>query len=284
MSAAAHTASSATTAGARPAGRPAAAATERGPWRSVAMPTEHGGWGLTLEPVVLGLAVAWSAAGLAIGTAAFLAFLARTPLKLVLVDHHRDRMLPRTRRALTVLGAETVAMVALATLALVRSGAAWLVPVAVAAPLVVVELAFDARSRSRRLVPELCGAAGIAASAAAIALAGGESGRLAAALWLVLGTRAAAAIPAVRCQIARLRRGSGNTAGSDIAQALSLAAAAAAVALDRRALAGAIGLGVLALIHVVAVRRPVPPPKVIGLRQMALGLALVAVTATGALL
>ena len=24
-------------------------------WRAVAMPSEHGGWGLTLEPVLLGL-------------------------------------------------------------------------------------------------------------------------------------------------------------------------------------------------------------------------------------
>ena len=147
-------------------------AAERGPWRSVAMPTEHGGWGLTLEPVALGLAVAWSGAGLAIGIATFLAFLARTPLKLVLVDRHRDRSLPRTRRALIVLAVEATAMVVLAGVALARSGAVWLIPVAVAAPLVLVELAFDARSRSRRLLPELCGAAGIAASAAAISLAG----------------------------------------------------------------------------------------------------------------
>lgn len=271
----------AVTAGRSGAGRPGAPATERGPWRSVAMPTEHGGWGLTLEPVLLGLVAAWSVAGLAIGVAAFLAFLARTPLKLVLVDRHRDRSLPRTRRALVVAAVEVSIMVSLAVLALARSGAEWLIPVAVAAPVVVIELAFDARSRSRRLLPELCGAAGIAASAASIVLAGGGSGRLAAALWLVLGTRAAAAIPAVRCMIVRLRRGSGSSTGSDITQALSVAVGAVAVALDHRALAGAIGLAVLALVHVVAVRRPVPAPKVIGLRQMALGLALVAVTAVG---
>ena len=44
--------------------------------RSVALPTEHGGWGLTLEPVLLGLLVAPSVAGLAIGGAAFLVFVA----------------------------------------------------------------------------------------------------------------------------------------------------------------------------------------------------------------
>ncbi len=256
-------------------------AAERGPWRSVAMPTEHGGWGLTLEPVALGLAVAWSGAGLAIGIATFLAFLARTPLKLVLVDRHRDRSLPRTRRALIVLAVEATAMVVLAGVALARSGAVWLIPVAVAAPLVLVELAFDARSRSRRLLPELCGAAGIAASAAAISLAGDLGGRSAAALWLVLGARAAAAIPAVRCQIVRLRRGAGSALGSDVAQGLSVVAGAVAVTLDHRILAGAVGLAALAAIQVAAVRRPVPAPKVIGLRQMAFGLTLVAVTAVG---
>lgn len=263
-------------------GRPSAApATERGPWRSVALPSEHGGWGLTLEPVALGLAAVWSISGLAIGIAAFLAFLARTPLKLVLVDHRRERALPRTRRALTVAGVELAALTALAVLALARSGPAWLVPVAAAAPLVAVQLAFDARSRGRRLLPELCGAAGIAAATASIVVAGGGSGRLAAALWLVLAGRAVAAIPAVRCQIMRLRRGASRPLPSDLAQVGGVLLAAVAVALDRRALAGAVAMAALAIVHGIAVRRPAPPAKVIGLRQMALGFALVAITAIG---
>lgn len=35
------------------------AAGERSTLRAVAIPTEHGGWSLTLEPVLLGLLVAW---------------------------------------------------------------------------------------------------------------------------------------------------------------------------------------------------------------------------------
>ena len=57
------------------------------------MPDEHGGWGLTAEPALLGLLVAPSWAGAALGIAAFLAFLVRTPLKLVLVDRWRGRWL-----------------------------------------------------------------------------------------------------------------------------------------------------------------------------------------------
>lgn len=273
---------------ARPGFAPAApVATERGAWRAVALPSEHGGWGLTLEPVLLGLAAVWSVAGLAIGVAAFLAFLARTPLKLVLVDRRRDRALPRTRRALLVASVEVVALASLAAFALARSGAVWLIPVAVAAPFVGVQLVFDARSRGRRLVPELCGAAGIAAAAAAIVVAGAGTaasaadGRLAAALWLVLVARAVAAIPAVRCQILRLRRGEVRPHTSDLAQLAGVALAVIAVVVERRALAGAIAMVVIAVVHAIAVRRPAPAAKVIGLRQMALGLALVAVTALG---
>ena len=69
-------------------------------WRQVAVPSEHGGWSLTAEPVVLGLVVAWSWPGLALGLAAMLAFVARTPVKFVLVDRWRHRWLDRSRLAL----------------------------------------------------------------------------------------------------------------------------------------------------------------------------------------
>ena len=76
-----------------------AAVGDRAGWRAVAIPTEHGGWGLTMEPVLLGLIVAWSGAGVAVGVAAFAAFLLRTPAKLVAVDIRRDRWLDRSRLA-----------------------------------------------------------------------------------------------------------------------------------------------------------------------------------------
>src|SRR5438067_8458307 len=48
-------------------------ASTRSPWRAVVIPSEHGGWGLTLEPALLGLLVAPSIAGGALAIAAFLA-------------------------------------------------------------------------------------------------------------------------------------------------------------------------------------------------------------------
>ena len=70
-------------------------AKQRSTLRTVALPSEHGGWGLTLEPVLLGLLVAHSVSALCIGLAAVLAFLARTPLKLAVVDARRGRTLER---------------------------------------------------------------------------------------------------------------------------------------------------------------------------------------------
>ena len=70
--------------------------------KSVALPSEHGGWVLTLEPGLLGVLVAPSLVGLCLALAAFVAFLARTPVKIVMVDRWRGRSLPRTRLALRV--------------------------------------------------------------------------------------------------------------------------------------------------------------------------------------
>ncbi len=263
--------------------RPARPAVERSPWKTVAVPSEHGGWGLTAEPILLGLLVAFTWSGVAVGVAALLAFLLRTPLKLTLVDLRRGRWLARSRLATAVAGSEFAVIAGLAALVIRADGWGWLVPVLIAAPLVAVELWFDIRSRGRRLVPELCGAAGIAASAASIAVIGGGSARLGAALWLVLAGRAVGSIPFVRSQIIRLRRGVTTTTPSDAAQAVMVAAGVVAVALDRRALLGAIALVILAVFQLNRARHDPPPPKVLGVRQMLVGFGLVAIVAAGVL-
>ena len=78
----------------------------RAAWRSVAIPDEHGGWGLTAEPVLLGLLVAPSWPGVLLAVAAFVAFMVRSPLKVVLVDRWRRRRLPRTRLAARIAAVE----------------------------------------------------------------------------------------------------------------------------------------------------------------------------------
>ena len=187
---------------------------QRAPWRAPSpSPSEHGGWGLTAEPVLLGLLVAFSWPGVAIAAATLLAFLIHTPLKLALVDRRRGRSLPRTRLAWRIAVAELVLCAGVVSLAVVSAGWGWTVAIVAAAPLFATELWFDARSRGRRLLPELCGAVGITSATAAIVVAGGGPIGLAAASCLVLAARAIASIPFVRGQVARLHRRSAPTAG-----------------------------------------------------------------------
>ncbi len=255
--------------------------TERALWKVVAIPSEHGGWGLTLEPVLLGLLVAPSVAGGALAVAALLAFLVRTPLKLAVVDVRRDRWLARSRLALRVTIVELALLAAAVALAVATAGLTWAPVVAIAAPFVLVELWFDVRSRGRRLLPELCGAIGISGVAAAIVLAAGRGAALASGLWIVLAARSVGAIPFVRVQIGRMRRGLRSTRSSDLAQVLAVALGVVAVVLERPLVAGLAGLAALGVLQLVWVRRPPIAPKQLGLRLMALGLALVLVTAAG---
>jgi hypothetical protein len=262
-----------------PAARPVA----RAPWRSVALPAEHGGWGLTLEPGLLGLLVAPSVAGLCIALGAMVAFLARTPLKIAAVDRRRGRVLERTRSAQRVAAGELVVLAGLA-LAAVRLGAPWFwVPGVAALPLLAVEASFEVRSRGRRLVPELAGAVAICSVAAMVALADGRSGAVATGLWFLLAARVATSIPHVRAQIARLH---GRPSSSTVTLAGDLAAmalSAIAIGLDRSLVSGAMAIGAVIVVQRRAELRAVPRPVVLGMRQMAMGLAVVGAAAMGVL-
>lgn len=254
---------------------------ERPSLRSVALPAEHGGWSLTLEPAVLGLAVAPSWAGMWLALAALLAFLARTPLKLALVDRRRERRLERTGLAERVAGVYLAALVAAVAVAAAGARAAFWQPLALAAPLVVVQFVYDVRSRSRRLVPELAGTVGIAAVASAIALAGGFAGREAWGLWVVAAARALAAVLFVRVQLRRAKGQPFRVLESDAAQAAAVTMAAAGFGLAAVPVAGLAALVVLAVTHLALVRIPPAKAPVLGAQQVALGLGVVLATALG---
>lgn len=256
---------------------------ERSTLRAVAMPTEHGGWSLTLEPVLLGLVVAWSWPGVALGLAAMLAFLARTPLKPVLVDRWRGRWLARTGVAARVAAVELLVLVALVAAAALGADEPFWWPLLVAAPLVAVELWFDMRSRSRRLLPELAGTVGIGSVAAAIALAGGAEPALSLGLWVVVAARAAAAIPYARTQVFRTRGRPHHLWHSDLAQVLAVVVVTLAWSAGAVPLAAAIAIVAVAVFNVRAVRAAPRPAKVIGLQQMFFGIAVVCVTAVAVL-
>ncbi len=263
-----------------PRGAAAASAVSGRPmWRQVAVPTEHGGWSLTAEPVLLGLLSAWSWPGLALGIAAMLAFVARTPVKLLLVDVWRKRWLPRTTLALWVALIEIALIVALAAVAASGAERRFWVPLAIAAPLVALELWFDMRSRGRRLIPELAGTIGIGSVAAAIALIDGADSKLALGLWSVVAARSAAAIPYVRTQLMRLHGRPFQLWLSDAAQVLEVAVAAIAWAVDAIPFAPVVAIAAVGAINLAAVRAEPRPAKVIGFQQMFFGLFVVAVTA-----
>ena len=255
----------------------------RASWRAVVVPREHGGWGLTLEPVVLGLLVAPSLAGAAIGAAAVLAFVAHTPLRVVLVDHHHHRVLARTTLARRVaIGEFAVILTLLGVAAILAAGPFW-VPLIAALPLIGVELWFDLRSRSRRLAPELAGTIGIGSVAAAIVLASNGSPPLAAALaaglWVVIGARAVASIPFVRLQLQRAKNQPYRRSTSDVAQAVALLLVIAAWLPGWLPAAAVIVIGALGIAQIVLARTPPLRAVLVGAQQVVFGLAVVIVTA-----
>lgn len=247
--------------------------------RSVAMPTEHGGWSLTLEPALLGLLVAWSWPGLALGVAAMVAFLARTPLKLVLVDRWRGRWLARTTLAAKLAAVELAVIAALAVYVAWAGDRRLWVPLAFAAPLIVLQLGYDMRSRSRRLLPEMAGTVGMGSVATAVALAAGADAKVAAGLWIVVAARGGAAVPYVRTQVLRLHERAHHLWHSDLAQFIALVAAAAGWASGLIPAAASLAVAAVAVFNTVSVRLAPRPAKVIGMQQMVFGFVVIAITA-----
>jgi len=256
-------------------------AKERSTFRAVAVPREHGGWGLTLEPGLLGLLLIPGVAGLCLAAAALAGFLARTPLRLVLVDHHRGRSLERTRMARRVLTGELVVFAALVTAAFELAKGQFWIPALVAGPFVITAFWFEMRSRGRRLIPELAGAVGVCSVVTMVVLADGGGARLAVGAWLVLGARAATSIPHVRVMIARLHGRPQPTALTAVADAAAVVAAAAAVFLDHALIVGCAAVVLVMIIQRASGRGSVPRPAALGVRQMTMGFAVVTATAIG---
>jgi hypothetical protein len=257
------------------------------PLRAVALPNEHGAWGFWLEPTLLGLLAAFSGAGVLVALGGLFAMLAQHPLSLVLADTRRGRAYLRThlaRRVFVLYGG--IASFALALAAAL--GSAWLLaPLALAAPLALVQLHFDRFNRGRALVPELCGSLAVASLVAAIVLAAGASPALAAVLWLLLAGRNLPTILYVRARL-RLERGAASwrEAGGMPALVAALAAFIAAV----MAVAGgmlppiaAVVFGFLlarAALGLSSWRRPASA-KAIGVREMLFGVAVVLLLGLG---
>jgi hypothetical protein len=248
------------------------------------LPSEHGGWAFLGEPLLLGLVVAPSAAGIALAFAALAGFLARQPLKLAAGDRRKGRRYPRTvaaERALGVLGAAgLVALAAAAWLAPARLAAAGLALAPVVA-LGATALAFDLGRRSREAAAESVAALALAGMASVIALAGGAPAPVALTLWGALGVRVVSTIPFVRARL-RLDRGEPAGIGGALAgQVLAMALAVALVLAARASWPLALGAGLLAARAAWGLSpwRPRLRVALLGVTEIAWGLVMVTLSA-----
>lgn len=252
-------------------------------WKAVALPHEHGGWGFLLEPIVLGLLVAPSWAGLFWGVTALGAFLMQHPLKLAYTDRRRGRRYARTVAAERVLLLYAGVALAGFGLAIALGGLKPVLPLLLVAPLGLVQVVDLLRNRGRELSRELAGAVALAAMVAAIALAGGESATLAFGLWAVLAARAAPSIIYVRERL-RLEKGKPAARGWVLASSgLALAAIALLAWQDVVPALAAVAIAILlarAAYGVSPWRRPARPQK-IGFLELGFGLLTVLLTAVG---
>jgi len=243
--------------------------------RPLALTNEHGAWAMLLEPIALALVVVPSAAGAFLAIAALFAFLTRHPLKLAAQDVARGRRVARTRTCAWIALAYAVPAAGALAAALVLGGTRLLLPLAAGLVFAAVQFRMDVGRRGRTLAAELCGASGTAVVAAAIAVAGNAAWPLAASLAILAGGRTLPTTLFVRS----LRR----REGAAVTLVAHAGAVVAAVAMWRLQLvpAGApIAMILLLARAALGLRSATPPaPRIIGIREVGWGAAMVALIA-----
>lgn len=212
------------------------------------LPAEHGSWGLVGEPVVLGLLVAFSPAGLLVALGSFAGFLVHRPAKLAGGDRRKGRRYPRTVLAERFAAAFGLGGAASLAGALALAGPALLLPFALALPLAALFVVYDLRP-GRSWQAELAAPAAFASAAAAIALASGWSAPAALALWAVMVCRSVPSVLYVRERVRLERNGTLRPKvlrATAIAHAASIVLAAALVAAELLPVLALVAVAVLA--------------------------------------
>ncbi len=251
------------------------------PLKSVALPAEHGGWGFTLEPILLGLSLAPSPAGLGVGVMGLFAFLAHHPIKLALADLRRGHRYPRTGLAAR-MGLIYAALAALGLLLAVSTARApFLLPLVLGLPLAFLKVGLDAAGRGRSFAGEMAGALGAATLAPAAVLAGGGDPAWALGSWLVLALRSLVSIRYARAAVRRAR-GLPASPVSPVATVLlgGLLATAGAYA-GLVPWLGALAIWALGAYALWVLNRPPIPAKMVGWGQMFWGWTTVLLVALG---
>ncbi len=242
--------------------------------RSIALPVQHGGWGFWLEPVLVGLLVAPSAAGFWLALAGLGAFLLHQPLRLAAKDTLKGKRYARTIWAWRFVALYGVVTLISFALALAQAQQSFWAVLLLALPFALVQLWHEFQNEGREMLAELAGAVAFGALAPAIALAGGTALPLALALWAALALRSVPSIIYVRARL-RVERGQAVSARPAVTLHLGgvalLAALVAGGLLHWGILLGGVLLLVRAWLGLSAYRQPAPA-KVIGFREIAYGL------------
>ena len=251
--------------------------------RSVALPTEHGGWSFVLEPLLLGLLLAFSWAGALLCVATVGAFLAHQPLKTAIKDARAGRRAPRTVWARRfAIGYGLTAVAAFAGVLAVAPPRFLLVLLA-AAPFAAVQLYFDAKNRSRSLTAEICGAVALATMAPTIAAIVGWPWDLLFGLWLLPVARAVPSILYVRARLLLEHGKPTEPTTSLAAHGIAIVAVAAAAQAGVVPWLAEVALGVLLLrsVHGLSPWRIGRTARVVGMQEVAFGILAVVLFAVG---
>lgn len=179
--------------------------------KQIVLPTEHGGWGFLFEPIVAGLAVAFTPAAAWISLMMIGAFLTRQPLKVLIADRIGTQMPGRGIAAFGFVALFGSLFASGLAGALASGGTRPMLPFLFVLPFVPLQIYSDVYRKSRQLLPELTGAVSISSSIAAMALAGGMSWPSALALWAIFVCRLAPSIIYVRQRLL-LEKGKENSA------------------------------------------------------------------------
>jgi hypothetical protein len=251
--------------------------------RSIALPAEHGGWGFLLEPVLLGLCLAPTLAGLLFGVTMLAVFLMHQPLRIMLKDVQKRRWSERGKWALRfTLLYGSIAWIS--GLSLLGQRTDFLVIVLLMLPMLLLQAVYDYRSESRALLAELAGAGALGGIASAVVMLAGWSLLPASALWILLLGRTLPSIIYVRAKL----RGQRGEDVNGYAVYLLHGAAIVVVAL----LAWADWLPWLSVVSMVILLarawlslRDTQAVKAsrIGFQEIAMGLCVVALTVAGSL-
>jgi hypothetical protein len=251
--------------------------------RNIALPVEHGGWGFLLEPLLLGLLLAPTAAAVTLALAVVAAFLLRQPVKVILQDRRRRYSSPRTQAAwrFTLLYSAIAFFGGAATLWL--AGLSWLLAPLIALPFGVVFLYYDLTQPGRTWQAELSAPIALASAAAGIVLIDGWPLLPALAIWGALTARSVPSILFVRARL-RLDRGKAvNVMLPILAHVLGLLVVLLLIWQDLLPLVAGIPFVLLLIraIHGVSPLRLRMSVKAIGFIELGLGILLVLFIVTG---